>query len=114
MDAAAPRDERRHADGEVVWSWPCDARVNPRIKARWRGKKSCTPGIPCALVFEGGDERIARTPPAPQERRRCAGRMVDLSPTSNQNKFARRDGRSGRIRTCDPCVPNVRSEQITQ
>jgi hypothetical protein len=43
-----------------------------------------------------------------------AGGMVDLIATSNQNKFARKDGRSGRIRTCDPCVPNARSEQKTQ
>src|SRR3954452_2038388 len=33
--------------------------------------------------------------------------MVDLNATSNQNKFVRQNGRSGRIRTCDPCVPNA-------
>src|ERR1700749_1962740 len=33
--------------------------------------------------------------------------MVDLDPTSNQKQFVRQDGRSGRIRTCDPCFPKA-------
>ena len=33
--------------------------------------------------------------------------MVDSGITSDQNKKPTNSGRSGRIRTCDPCVPNA-------
>jgi hypothetical protein len=68
------------------------------------------PGIPCALAFQGpandaSPGRFSRRGNAGMRLR--AGGMVDLSVPSNQNKFARNDGRSGRIRTCDPCFPKA-------
>ena len=79
----------------------------------------CTRGCGCALrawhslrpychegkrrTHHSGAQRAAGT-------RTCVrlpGGMVDSQPTSNQNKFVRRDGRSGRIRTCDPCFPKA-------
>ena len=37
----------------------------------------------------------------------AAKRALNLTEDRNQNKNLGKSGRSGRIRTCDPCVPNA-------
>ena len=64
--------------------------------AREAAGASCAPGIPCALAFQGpandaSPGRIQRRGNADMRLR--AGGMVDLSASSNQNKFARKDGK---------------------
>jgi hypothetical protein len=68
MDAMVTRDERCHADGEVVWSWPPDAEA--------KLAKTLT-----HLAGDGGKKarspRRARRKPLKPLRREC--RMIGLN-----------------------------------
>jgi hypothetical protein len=71
--------------------------------AGFRGMSPKYSRTPTATILHG-----ARRPRLPEGRYvSVAETVVNLTEEGNQTKNSRKSGRSGRIRTCDPCVPNA-------